>query len=98
MSDTDGQGPDFSGSGPVEYRPSTSAPRGNVEAALAREEARLLAIPGVVAVGRGSGPIGREILTVSVTDAGVAALVPREIDGIPIVITVTGPIDALPQR
>ena len=76
MSDIEKPGPDFSGSGPVEYRPAEVAPRGALERLLASEEARLLAIPGVTSVGIGFGPPGGEALVVGVVDAGVAARLP----------------------
>ena len=88
--------PDFSGAGPVEYSPAEAAPRGALEGLRAREEARLLAVPGVTSVGIGLGPAG-EALAVGVVDAGVAALLPRAIDGVAVVVTVTGPVDALRQ-
>jgi hypothetical protein len=95
MSDMHDTGPDYSGSGPVEYRPAEAAPSGRAGQVRAREEARLLAIPGVTSVGVGFGPPGGEAITVGVVDAGVAARIPREIGGVPVVVTVTGPVDAL---
>ncbi len=95
MSDIKRPRPDFSGAGPVEYQPTETGPAGAVEQLLASEEARLLAVPGVTSVGIGFGPAGGEALTVGVVDAGVAARLPREIRGVPLVITVTGPVDAL---
>ncbi len=88
-------GADFSGSGAVEYRPAEATPRGAVERLRAREEPRLMAVPGVTSVGIGLGPAGGEALAVGVLDAGVAARLPRVIDGVPVVVTVTGPVDAL---
>jgi hypothetical protein len=81
--------PDFSGSGPVEYQPPAAAPASEVARLLAREEARLLAIEGVISIGiglgigngTGTGPPGREVLVVGVVDAGVAVRLPQEIDG-----------------
>lgn len=92
--------PDFSGSGPVEYRPAPApvVPASGAARVLAREEARLLAIDGVTSVGLGLGPPGREALVVGVVDAGVAARLPRAIDGVPLIVTVTGTVDALPRR
>lgn len=90
--------PDFSGSGPVEYHPAPVAPASEVARLLAREEASLLAIDGVTSVGIGLGPPGREVLAVGVVDAGVAARLPREIDGVPLVVTVTGTVRALAGR
>ena len=98
MSDIEKPGTDFSGSGPVEYRPAEVAPRAALERLPASEEARLLAVPGVTSVGLGLGPAGGEALVVGVVDAGVAARLPSEIGGVPVVVTVTGEVDALPRR
>jgi hypothetical protein len=98
MSDIQNPGPDFAGAGAVEYRPADTAPRGELERLLAREGARLLADPGVTSVGIGHGPAGGEALAVGVVDAGVAARLPRDIEGVPVVVTVTGPVDALRRR
>lgn len=65
---------------------------------LARQEAQLLAIHGVTSVGIGLGLAGGEALVVGVVDAGVAARLPSEIEGVPLVVQVTGPVDALRQR
>ncbi len=98
MSDIDHAGPDFSGSGPVEFRPAEAAPHGQAAQVLAQEEARLLAIPGVISVGIGFGPPGQQALLVGVVDAGVAAHIPPEIGGVPVVVSITGPVDALRPR
>lgn len=98
MSDIKKPGPDFSGSGPVAYDPSDAGTRGPLQQILADEEARLLAIPGVVSVGISAGQPGQEAITVGVVDAGVAARLPRQINGVPLLVTVTGPVDAQPQR
>jgi hypothetical protein len=100
MNDGEQAGPDFSGSGPVEYRPTEPAPptaptaRGSLTAS---EEATLLAIPGVTSVGLGRDAAGGEAVVVGVVDAGVAARVPREIGGVPVVIEVTGEVNALQE-
>lgn len=98
--DDDNQHPkvDFSGSGPVAYSPATTASHGTLQQTLANHEAVLLAVPGVTSVAIGFGPAGQEALTVGVVDAGVAAALPSEIDGIPVVVMVTGEVDALPLR
>lgn len=98
MGDIERPGTDFSGSGPVEYRPAEVAPRGALERLLAGEGARLLAVPGVTSVGIGLGPAGGEALVVGVVDAGVAARLPHELEGVPVVVTITGEVDALPRR
>lgn len=98
MSNEGKPGPDFSGSGPVEYNPAGAQARSPIEALLAREEPHLLSIPGVVSVGIATGGPGGQMLVVGVTDAEVAARLPREIRGVPLVISVTGEIDAQPLR
>jgi hypothetical protein len=95
MNDGEQAGPDFSGSGPVEYRPAESAPPVTGGPVPASEEAKLLAIPGVTSVGLGRDAAGGEAVVVGVVDAGVAARVPREIWGVPVVIEVTGEVTAL---
>jgi len=96
MSDIESPKVDFSGSGPVEYRPAEVAPHGALVAS--EDEARLLAIPGVTSVGIGFGPMGSEAVVVGVVDAGVAAHLPPEVGGVPVVVRVTGEVDALPRR
>lgn len=98
MSDIPKPGPDFSGAGPVEYAPPEAQSRSAPGQTLASAEARLLATPGVVSVGVTTGRPGEEALAVGVTDANVAAHLPREINGVPLIITVTGPVDAQGQR
>jgi hypothetical protein len=94
MGDIEDPGPNFSSSGPVEYRPAEAVHSGVLEKLLASEEARLLAVPGVTSVGICLGSPGGEALAVGVVDAGVAASLPREINGVAVVVTVTGPVDA----
>jgi hypothetical protein len=97
MNDDEQAGTDFSGSGPVEYRPAEPTPataRGSVPAS---DEAKLLAIPGVTSVGLGRDAAGGEAVVVGVVDAGVASRVPREIGGVPVVIEVTGEVNALQE-
>lgn len=86
--------PDFSGAGPVEYQPAEPEPTDAIARLHASEEARILAIPGVTSVGIGHGPAGGEAIVVGVVDAGVASRLPREIGGVAVVVTVTGPVDA----
>ncbi len=97
MTDIPHPTPDFSGSGPVEYSPASVTPASGLAGLLARHEARLLAIEGVTSVGIGQGPPGGEALVVGVVDAGVTVRLPREIEGVPLIFTVTGPVDALPK-
>lgn len=97
MSDGEHPGADYSGSGPVEYRPTDDAPPTALGRVSASDEARLLAIPGVTSVGLGQGPAGGEAVVIGVLDAGVAARLPSEIAGLPVVIEVTGEVNALPE-
>jgi len=67
-----------------------STPAGD---ALARHEARLLAIAGVVGVGVGIGLTGAVIL-VYVRNQEARSRVPRVLDGVPVELVVSGEIDA----
>jgi hypothetical protein len=46
----------------------------------------------------GIGPAGGEAVVIGVLDAGVAAQLPSEIGGLPVVVNVTGEVNALDQR
>lgn len=92
MSDIQNPGADMSGAGPVAYDPG-KAPADPMTALRDRHEARLLAIPGVTFVG-----VGQRGLQIGVLDAGVAARLPRDLEGVPLTVTVTGPVEALPSR
>lgn len=97
MSDAEHPGTDFSGSGPVEFRPDEGAPPTALGQVPASEEARLLSIPGVTSVGLGLGPAGGDAIVIGVVDPGVAARLPSEIAGLPVVVEVTGEVNALPE-
>ncbi len=97
MSDNNTQ-PNFSGSGPIEYNPTPEQSDSALALLFAREEAKMLAIEGVTSIGIGIAPTGGEALAVGVIDASVALRIPSEIEGVPVVITITGPVNALPQR
>jgi hypothetical protein len=97
MNDDEQAGTDFSGSGPVEYRPAEPAPATTRGSVPASDEAKLLAIPGVTSVGLGRDPAGGEAVVVGVVDAGVASRVPRAVGGLPVVIEVTGEVNALQE-
>ncbi len=100
MSDIQEPPPDFSGSGAVEYRPepTPSKPRSALAVLLAGQEAQLMAVQGVTSVGIGLGPAGGEAIVVGVVDAGVAARLPTQIGRVPVVVNVTGAVDALRKR
>lgn len=96
MSEQEKPGPDFSGSGPVEFHQATPQQRSPIDALLASEEPQLMAIPGVVSVGIATGGPGSHAIEVGVTDAGVAEHLPKEVHGIPVIISVIGEVDAQP--
>lgn len=98
MSNINNSQPDFSGSGAVEYSPAPEQSSNALELLSVREEAELFAIQGVTFVGMGIGPTGNKVVKVGVMDASVASRLPSEIRGIAVVVTVTGPVNALPQR
>jgi hypothetical protein len=71
---------------------------GKAERVLARESARLFGLPGVVMVGLGRDEIGDDAIVVGVKEAGHVAQMPREIDGVRVMTTVIGEVDALPAK
>lgn len=69
----------------------------DIESVKRARQAELLAIPGVVGVGIISGPLGNPAIAVYVTHGGVAARVPKMLEGYPVSVEVSGEIDALPR-
>ena len=57
-------------------------------------EAQLLALPGVVGVGIGENEIGDEAIVVYLEEQAAAAKLPADIESVPVIWEVTGPIDA----
>lgn len=95
--DSSQPGPDFSGSGPVEYNPTEVVAEGTLEYALQQAKEELFALQGVVSVGIGYGPAGAEALIVGVVDAGVARNLPDTIGGLAVIADVIGEVDAQPD-
>jgi hypothetical protein len=63
---------------------------------LTRErQSTLMAIEGVEGVGTGQDAIGHEAIVVYVRDQEAAKRVPAILDGMKIIVQITGPIDAL---
>jgi hypothetical protein len=62
---------------------------------IRNQQARLMAIEGVEGVGIGQDAIGNEGIVVYVRDAEAAKRIPRTLDGVNVIVQVTGPIDAL---
>lgn len=67
-----------------------------IQEVKARHEARLMARPGVVAVGIGSDAEGRQAIIVSLDRErpDVRASVPEELEGYPVRVQVIGPVRA----
>ena len=86
---------DYSGSGPVEYYASEPTSESTMDIALRKAESILLDVPGVTSVGIGYGQPGRQALIVGVVDSGVLMNLPTDIDGVPVIGTVTGEVKAL---
>lgn len=57
-------------------------------------ENELMAIDGVEGVGIGKNRIGDDAILVYLRDQGAVKSVPRDIEGHPVEIIITGPIDA----
>ncbi len=66
-----------------------------IEKVFSQNESRLMAVPGVEGVGIG-GTRTRPVILVMVRQdaAAIAAKLPREIDGFPVQVEVTGEISA----
>lgn len=78
--------------GPRPYQPHLV-----LDAARAEAEATLLSRPGVRGVGDGQDATGAPAWIVYVVDRGVASQLPPTIGGRPVVVEVSGEIDALPR-
>ena len=76
----------------------TSAPR-SIEAVLAEHSPRIMALPGVVAVGQGALPDGTPCVRVylKAANAETERQIPKQIEGHPVVVEVSGEIRALPD-
>ena len=68
----------------------------SIKAAKARNQERLLAIPGVVSVGIGRDGDGNPVIVVGLAaaDPQIASSVPGELDGFPVVSEVVGQLRA----
>ena len=60
-----------------------------------KRQASLMAIDGVEGVGTGQDAVGNEAVVVYVRDQEAARRVPRKVDGLNVVVQVTGQIEAL---
>ena len=69
----------------------------DIERALRRHEATLMAKPGVTGVALARSPIGDPAILVYLSDRKYRAGLPAMLDGHPVVTEVTGPIEAQPR-
>ena len=91
--DIDNPSSDPSDTGPIEYY-SVEYDE-SVQDQLVKAEQALMPLAGVRSVGLGYGPAGTRALVVGVTDTEVASQLPAEVEGLPIIATVIGEVDAL---
>jgi hypothetical protein len=82
------------------YNPSEAGEptRSTARQVLERNEATLLAIAGVVGVGIGRTPIGDDAIMLYLNDVNARSRAPRAVEGIPVLTTVTGPVDAYREQ
>lgn len=69
----------------------------STDAVKRKREAALMNIEGVQGVGLGQDSIGNEAIVVYVRDQGVAKQIPRDLDGVSVIVEVTGVIRPLPR-
>ena len=60
-----------------------------------KHEQELIAIDGVEGVGVGKNEIGDDAIIVYLREPGVVKRIPKNIEGHPVVVHITGPIEAL---
>lgn len=60
-----------------------------------KHEQELRAIDGVEGVGIGKNEIGDDAIIVYLREPGIVKQIPKNIEGHPVVVHITGPIDAL---
>ncbi len=84
--------PPFAESGPREYNPDVP-----ISASRRDAERQLLSIPGVRGVGEGRDAIGNPAWIVYIVTKVIAASLPKTIGGRPVLVEVSGEIDAQPR-
>lgn len=85
------ESPPFAESGPREYNPE--AP---VSASRRDAERQLLSIPGVKGLGEGRDAAGNPAWIVYIVNKVIGASLPKSIAGRPVLVEVSGEIDAQP--
>lgn len=76
------------------YRPAAEQPASGAAGVKRRHEMELMEIEGVEGVGIGVRT-GEEVILAYVRDAEVADRLPREVEGVPVAVQVTGEVRAL---
>jgi len=79
----------------VTYNPTESGETSEIAGVLRRHQAALLARPGVTGVAVGKSPIGDPAVVIYVLDKTYRTGLPSTVDGHPVVVEATGPINAL---
>lgn len=78
----------------VEYSPDDDTPDTYAGEVKQQHEAELLDLPKVTGVGLGRNAIGDDAIVVYLEEKAAAKNLPKQIDGVDVVVEVTGPIDA----
>lgn len=78
------------------YNPNAQ-PSSQIEQVLQQNQSALLAKPGVTGIGVGKSEIGDPAIVVYLLDRGYGAAIPKEVNGIPVILQVTGRIEAQPR-
>ena len=90
--------PDFgaepTSEGAVEYHPAEVAPASGAEAVLRKHESQLMSLPGVKGVGLGFGRAGEDCIEVFLAYGGAAKNIPGILDGVCVMKTIVGEVDA----
>lgn len=90
--------PDFGAepaeAGAVEYHPAEVTPASGAEAVLRKHESQLMSFPGVKGVGLGYGRAGEDCIEVFLVHGGAGKNIPGTLDGVCVMKTVVGEIDA----
>lgn len=76
------------------YHPAAEPPASGAAGVKRRHEMELMEIEGVEGVGLGVRT-GEEVILAYVRDSGVADRLPREVEGVPVAVQVTGEVRAL---
>ena len=77
----------------VEYNSEPDEPEGGAVAVKNRHEAELLQMPGVTGCGVGRNAIGGPAILLYVEERAAVDRLPRSIEGVEVVVEVTGPIE-----